>query len=80
MADLRELGDSPDRRCWPRGDRVPDQAEANNPNHPAADQVSPAVKGDRGRVSFGWPTSAATVPGARVAIVRKRSFRTGPPS
>lgn len=49
MADLSELGDSPDRRCWPCGDRIPGQAKANDPNHPAADQVWPAVKGDRGR-------------------------------
>ncbi len=49
MADLSELGDSADWRCWLCGDKVPSQAKANDPNHLAAGQVSPAVKGDRGR-------------------------------
>lgn len=49
MADLSALGDSADWRCWLCGDEVPRQAKANDPNQPVADQVSPAVKGDRGR-------------------------------
>lgn len=49
MADLSELGDSADVRCWPCGDKVPSQAKANDRTNPAAEQVSPAVQGDRGR-------------------------------
>ena len=49
MANLQDLGDDDGWLCWLCGEPVPQQAKANDPNQPVADQVEAAAKGDRGR-------------------------------
>lgn len=49
MASLDELGDASGWRCWICDEAVPQSAKANDPKYPVADQISPAVKGAKGR-------------------------------